>query len=755
MSMTSPEHRRQTRWFAALHRLRGAAVLVCLCILLEPAAAAAHNVFVLFSNGRLLPANVEFDQGLRQSLAQQPGLQVELMAEFLDTPRFSGADSMTAMAEYLQAKYSRTRFDVVVAGGPEALAFVLLHRERLFPGVPVIHVSIPRGTLETLGPLPPGVVGVPVEVDFFHTAEQALRWHPSARRLVVVTGSAPWDRSWEARVREESRHLSRPIELELLAGVPTEALKRQLAALGPESIVYTPGYFRDGDGRYTVPRDAAAWVAAATPAPVYGAFTTFVGTGAVGAVAAGFTAMGQLTGRIVADLARGTAPDALALPAAMPMQMHVDWRAARRHGIAEHDLPQDADVQFREPSFWAAYGHWVVIAGAALLVQTLLIALLLLERGRRRRTAAALVESERRMNLASEAARLTTWIWDHGSRKAWFRAPAPTAGSQWREESLAFEGALGLIHPADREAVASAARQALASGDEVRMEYRVAGPGGQWRWMAARGRAEPGGGQRVLGVALDITQRKAAEAQAEQDRAALRHMTRVSLLGQLSASIAHQLNQPLMSIMSNAEAAQQMLAREPVDLGEMREICDDILAADRRAAQVIRSLSALFKRGELQLALLDLNDLVRETLELMRADMLARQVSLVERLAPVLPAIEGDRVQLQQMLLNLVGNAADAMVDMPAERRMVTVATELSAEGVKVCVGDRGPGIAHGDEEKIFEPFWTTKSAGMGVGLAICRSIAAAHGGRLCAANEPAPAGGAVFCVWLPIRAAP
>ncbi|HRI17812.1 MAG TPA: hypothetical protein PL196_04740, partial [Burkholderiaceae bacterium] len=435
-----------------------------LFVLLAPAAASGHNVFVLFSNGRLLPANVEFDQGLRQSLAAQAGLQVDLMAEFLDTPRFSGADSMAAMADYLQAKYSRTRFDVVVAGGPEALAFVLHYRDRLFPGVPVIHVSFPVGTLETLGPLPPGVVGVPIEVDFFHTTEQALRWHPAARRLVVVTGTAPWDRTWEPRVREEARRLSRPTELELLAGQPSEVLKRRLAALGPDSIVYTPGYFRDGDGRYTVPRDAAAWVAAATPAPVYGAFTTFVGTGAVGAVAAGFVSMGTLTGRIVGDLLRGTPVDRLDLPALMPMQMHVDWRAAHRHGISERDLPPDAEVQFREPSFWSAYGHWVAIAAVVLLVQTMLIGMLLLERQRRKRTAAELAQSEQRMSLASEAARLTMWIWDLGRRKAWFRAPARPGQERQRDEVVDFEQALALIHPADREAVGRAARQAVASG---------------------------------------------------------------------------------------------------------------------------------------------------------------------------------------------------------------------------------------------------------------------------------------------------
>ena len=196
--------------------------------------------------------------------------------------------------------------------------------------------------------------------------------------------------------------------------------------------------------------------------------------------------------------------------------------------------------------------------------------------------------------------------------------------------------------------------------------------------MAARGRAAQGDGQHLLGVALDITPRKRAEAQADEDRAALRHMTRVSLLGQLSASIAHQLNQPLASILSNAEAAQKMLQRDPVDLAELREICDDIVAEDHRAAEVIRRLGALFKRGEPTLVPLDVNELVRDTLDLTRTNLLTRHVAVSVELSAELPPVDGDRVQLQQLLLNLIVNAADAMEGTPEAERRLTVSTALT-----------------------------------------------------------------------------
>jgi C4-dicarboxylate-specific signal transduction histidine kinase len=255
----------------------------------------------------------------------------------------------------------------------------------------------------------------------------------------------------------------------------------------------------------------------------------------------------------------------------------------------------------------------------------------------------------------------------------------------------------------------------------------------------------------VLGVARDVTERKLAELAAERDRAALQHMTRVSTLGQLSASIAHQLNQPLAAILSNAEAARQLLAREPVDRAELAEICDDIVRSDHRAAEVIRRLGELFRRGELERKPVDVNELLRESLELARTDLSMRRVGLVTALEASLPPIQGGRVQLQQVFLNLIVNAADAMNDTKEEKRRLEVRAESVGPDVRISVRDSGTGIAPDDLKRLFDPFWSTKPDGMGMGLAVCRSITEAHQGTLIALNNPE--GGATFCVTLPALA--
>ncbi len=386
-----------------------------------------------------------------------------------------------------------------------------------------------------------------------------------------------------------------------------------------------------------------------------------------------------------------------------------------------------------------------------MLLQAGLIVALLLERRRRRRTAAALARSEQHMRLAAHAAGLSTWVLDGSAElAAGVESAAPRA--EIGSEPLAdFRETLARVHANDRVSVDETLRDALDTQEEFEVEYRIAAPDGAWRWQSTRGRADLAQAPRLLGVTTDITQRKRAEAQAEQDRAALYHMTRVSLLGQFSASIAHQLNQPLASILGNAEAAQKMLEREPVDLAELREICADIVTEDHRAAQVIRRLGVLFKRGEPLCDPLDVNDLVRDTIEFSRSMLTSRHVTLLLRLAPTLPSIAGDRVQLQQLMLNLIVNATDAMDDLTETGRVLTISTALHDGSVSLCVADRGPGVAAEALGQLFEPFWSTKADGMGMGLAICRSIVEAHHGSLNVTN--APEGGAVFCAQLPTLA--
>jgi C4-dicarboxylate-specific signal transduction histidine kinase len=206
----------------------------------------------------------------------------------------------------------------------------------------------------------------------------------------------------------------------------------------------------------------------------------------------------------------------------------------------------------------------------------------------------------------------------------------------------------------------------------------------------------------------------------------------------LSGSLAHELNQPLTSILSNAQAAQRFLAHEVPDLKEVREILTDIVDADRRAGEVIRRLRLLLTKGEVQAVALDVNEVIHDVLRLMRSDLINQGVHADMDMAAGLPNVRADRVQLQQVVLNLLVNACDAMSAVPAVERRLSIKTERKGGEVMVSVSDRGCGIPADRMDRIFEPFFTTKTAGMGLGLAVCRTIITAHGGRLWASNNDA-----------------
>lgn len=263
--------------------------------------------------------------------------------------------------------------------------------------------------------------------------------------------------------------------------------------------------------------------------------------------------------------------------------------------------------------------------------------------------------------------------------------------------------------------------------------------------------AEMGGEPCFIAIIRDLTDQRRAEREVQERQRELAHLGRVATLGELSGALAHELSQPLTAMLSNAEAAQRMLDQQPIELEEVREILCDIVRQNTRVSEVIRRLRALFKKGETQFQPLDLNEVTAEALELTHGDLMVHGVTVTTRLSDALPCVNGDRVQLQQVLLNLIHNACEAMSAVQPRERKLIVRSEATAEGmVQLCVSDSGPGVGAEARERLFDPFFTTKPQGLGLGLSITRSIIASHGGRLWVSDHPVK--GAMFCFTLPAK---
>jgi len=243
--------------------------------------------------------------------------------------------------------------------------------------------------------------------------------------------------------------------------------------------------------------------------------------------------------------------------------------------------------------------------------------------------------------------------------------------------------------------------------------------------------------------------RQFAEVQSRQRMAELAHVNRFSTAGELTASIAHEINQPLGSILTNAETADVILNSPSPDITELKDIVKDILRDDRRATEVIRRMRSLLKKAPFELKSLDLNELARETVEFLSTLAIGRKVELVSRIAPETLPILGDRIQLQQVILNLVVNGIDAMKDTPSENRIISIRTSRVEKFAELSVSDRGPGIPEDRLKEVFDPFFTSKAEGMGMGLSIARTIVEAHHGQIWARNRDH--GGVSFRIRLPV----
>jgi two-component system, LuxR family, sensor kinase FixL len=254
---------------------------------------------------------------------------------------------------------------------------------------------------------------------------------------------------------------------------------------------------------------------------------------------------------------------------------------------------------------------------------------------------------------------------------------------------------------------------------------------------------------KLLSIVRDITDRKRAELDAAAQRQELAHLNRVLILAEQSGALAHELSQPLAAILANAQAGRRLLDRTPPDVAELRATLDDVIKSGKRAGAVIHRLRELLKKSKTVLQPLDVNEVTREVLDLTHSDLLLRRMSITTALSPGIPPVLGDRVQLQQVILNLILNACDAMSTAEPSDRELTLTNVADDEHVQIAVTDRGVGIPDGALDSVFDPFVTHREHGLGLGLAISRSIVQAHRGRIQAENNADR--GATFRCFLPL----
>jgi PAS domain S-box-containing protein len=370
----------------------------------------------------------------------------------------------------------------------------------------------------------------------------------------------------------------------------------------------------------------------------------------------------------------------------------------------------------------------------------------------RQRQQEILREREARISLAAESADVAFWILYPEQNRAWMSEKGRLMYGFDSKLPLTCELILSRIHPDERARVRETYDRSCTLHGTFESEHRLRLPYGKIRWVIMRGRClkdEHGNLLETIGVTLDVSAQKQADLQLQLQREEMAHRNRVSLMGEMTASFAHELNQPLTAIANNASAARRFLERGNIDSTLLQQLLQDMVADSQRAGEVIRGIRSLVRKEKGARALLDLNAVISDTIRLLSSDVLMRESVVTPDLEDNLPPVEAVPVQIQQVLLNLIMNSLDAVEALPSNERRIIVSTRsIDHQTVEVSVRDFGAGLPGDNPEKVFDHFFSTKQQGMGMGLAIVRSIIESHDGTISAENVRD--GGARFFFRLP-----
>lgn len=716
-------------------------------------APASKRVLVVHSFGNAAPPFTTHSIAFETELTDKIGERVDLDEVSLDVARYATLDMEEALVELMRKRQSKWQPDLVVPFGSPAGIFVARHRDRLFPETtPIIYTGMDQRLLPA-GALDQNATFVGESFDLPAMVDDMLQIAPATTNIAVVIGSSPLEGYWTEAFRREWAPYTNRVGFTWLNDLTYDQLLDRVSKLPPRSFIFLVLLMRDASGVTHNADEALRRIREVANAPVNGIFQHQLGLGIVGGRLYQAELEGVESAHIAIQVLRGASVTNFPPRLIDPLDPRYDWRELRRWNISEDRLPPGSTVLFREPTLWEQYRWKIIGVLSVVLLQALLITFLFLNLVKRWRSEKLLRESEQLFRTVADSAPVLIWMSDVDglctfTNKPWLDFTGRTAteemGNGWTEG----------VHPDDLPGCLKSYQEAFDAREPFTLLYRRRRHDGEYRWISDHGVPRYGAEGHFagyIGSCTDITERRKSEAETQLLREELTHVSRVATMGELTASIAHELNQPLAAILSNAQEGARLATTANPDLNELRDILQDIAADDRRASEVIRKLRMLLKKDPGEQRPLPLNDLITEMVSVVHHNAVLRNIAVDLDLAEGLPRVKGDRIQLQQVLLNLVVNGFEAMSEVGDRPRKLILRTRLLDEKqVLVNVIDNGTGIIAEKLDSIFEPFYSTKKSGMGMGLSVSRSILEAHGGKLWAENNPQ--GGATFHLTLPVN---
>jgi PAS domain S-box-containing protein len=696
-------------------------------------ALAGKNILILHEIEYNVPILVATNRALIEVL-ESGGISIRnQFYENLDFGRNPEPEHRKKVAELLQQRYSNRQVDLIVTTYAGALKFALNEGRTIFPQAPIIALYLAPGM--EISESNRVIIRHSTAVDPSSTLESALKLLPKTKQVYVVSGVHINDKRLENVVRQEFKKWEGRLEFFYLSDLPMEKILATVSSLPENSIVLLPSLQTDVLGTIFTTREAVRRVSQASNAPVFGLVDVGLGYGLVGGYLISYELMGRKAGELGLEILRSGIQNAVGYPKNIevrPIPMY-DGRQLKRWGLNASALPKGSIVINRELTFWD-FKYYIIGGIAVLLAQTLLVIGLLIQRQRKIRVEASLRQKTEELD---QFFNVSLDIMCIANTDGYFLRlnPAVEKILGYTYEELMAKRLFEFVHPNDlgrtHEAISS-----LASQQKIFLfENRYRCKDGTYRWLQW---SSVPVGKMIYAAARDITDRKRAEQEAFDARRELLRMDRLSRMGEMSASLSHELNQPLTAILSNAGAALRLLQADELSPGELKEILQDIVKDDKRAGDIIRSLRTLVSRDEGEREMISINDVLHEAVSLFRSEAIFRNIRIEMDLADPLPLLYINKVQIQQVLINLMMNAGESMTRDEFANKAIVLQTLVSQGGmVQVAVRDFGSGIEEPDLRRIFEPFFTTKRSGLGMGLSLSRSIIESHGGHIWAENNP------------------
>jgi PAS domain S-box-containing protein len=716
------------------------------------AQEAPRRVLLLYPYDSVSPATLTAGTAIRKRLLEEPSPKIDIHSYFLDLARFPTETDQLRSARYLAEKYADNPLEIIMPLSPEAERFALKYRGIIAPNVPIVFCCV-TPEMAAAADRPSDVTGIYGEFDAGKTIALAQQLQPKARNLVIISGASEMDRQWLASVRNQIKPYEDHLKTEYWIGLPFESLFDRVSHLPRDTIVLFMTVYGDGTSRSFVPAEVLSALSQVASAPIYGPSDNYLGRGIVGGYTDSYELMGASAADMALEILAGKSPTTIAPKPSENRSYKVDARQLSRWKFAEATLPGGTAVYFKRPTIWGEHRNIVLAAIFVILLQAIMITTLLIQMFARRRVETSLKESEERWRSVFEMSTVGVALADHNFRfqatNAAFQAMLGRAGEELRGLSP-----LDICAEEEREPLKllyEQVRKGTQQGYEAVQEYRHAGGAPVWvQAYVSRMQSNASKPPLFLATTIDITDRRRAEAASRDALSDLARVARLTTMGEMTASIAHEINQPLGAIVTDGSAGLRWLANATPDIEEARACLTRIVKDGHRASQVIGGIRTMLKKGGDTKELLDINELIRDVLTFARGEIESERIVVRTEFKENLSQVLVDRIQLQQVVLNLVMNGIDAMASLRDRARVLELRSQQAGlSSVTLTVEDAGTGIDQNIIGRIFEAFFTTKKNGTGMGLSICRSIVAAHGGQLFV--SPGDLHGSVFHLELPI----